>query len=360
MERAHTWPEVLSALIAGEDLDPASAAWAMGRIMTGEATPSQVAGFVVALQSKGVSVSELVGVADEMLAHARRIEVPNPSLDIVGTGGDRQNTVNISTMSAIVAAAAGITVVKHGNRAASSSSGTADCLEQLGVMLSLGPRGIVEVAHEVGITFCFAQDFHPSMRHAAESRRELGIPTVFNLLGPLTNPAQPTYAAVGVAFEHAAPLVAGVFADRGRQAAVFRGRDGLDELTVTTESDVWWVGGGHVEKLVAAPEAVGLSRHPLDSLRGGDAVHNAGVARRLLDGDTAGTMTAVRDAVLLNAGIALALTHGSARVQDQDTFVAALGDGVDRARTAIESGAAAGLLDRWRLATTARAASGRR
>lgn len=360
MTPTHSWPEVLSPLVAGEDLSPDAASWAMGQIMTGEATPSQIAGFVVALQAKGVTVGELVGIADEMLAHARRIEVPAPSLDIVGTGGDRQNTVNISTMSAIVAAASGVTVVKHGNRAASSKSGTADCLEALGVVLSLGPRGVVEVAREVGITFCFAQDFHPSMRHAAASRRELGVPTVFNLLGPLTNPAQPTYAAVGVAFEAAAPLVAGVFADRGREAAVFRGRDGLDELTVSGESDVWWTRAGEVSHYVVDPEAVGLGRHPLSDLRGDDAAYNAGVVHRFLAGDTEGTMGAVRDAVLLNAGIAAALVADAGRVQDQESFLAALRDGVARAAEAVDSGAATDLLERWRRATATRAtAAGR-
>ena len=356
MTRTHTWPEVLAPLVAGEDLPPEAASWAMGQIMTGQATPSQVAGFVIALQAKGVTVGELVGIADEMLAHARRIEVPAPSLDIVGTGGDRQNTVNISTMSAIVAAACGVTVVKHGNRAASSKSGTADCLEELGVVLSLGPEGVVQVAREVGITFCFAQDFHPSMRHAAASRRELGVPTVFNLLGPLTNPARPTYAAVGVAFETAAPLVAGVFADRGRDAAVFRGRDGLDELTVSGESDVWWTRAGEVSHYVVDPGAVGLGTHPLADLRGDDAAYNAGVVRRFLAGEREGRMGAVRDAVLLNAGIAVTLAFDGDRVEDQESFLRALRGGIDRAARAVDSGAAASLLERWRRATAERGA----
>lgn len=345
----HTWPDVLGSLIAREDLSPASASWAMQRIMTGEASPDRIAGFVMALQTKGVSVSELVGIADEMLAHARRIDVPAPSLDIVGTGGDRQNTVNISTMSAIVAASAGATVVKHGNRAASSKSGTADCLEALGVVLSLGPELVVEVARRVGITFCFAQDFHPSMRHAAGPRRELGVPTVFNLLGPLTNPAQPTFAAVGVAALPAAPLVAGVFASRGRDAAVFRGRDGLDELTVTGPSDVWWVRDGSVTQYVADPAEVGLGTHSLESLRGGEPEENAQVVRDLLAGDSEGRMAAVRDAVLLNAGIALTVVHDgeTTTVGDQETFVEGLRDGVERAGAAIDSGAAADKLRQW-------------
>lgn len=354
MADAHSWPDVLTRLVEGDDLTAEAASWAMGRIMSGEATPSQVAGFVMALQAKGVSTHELVGIADEMLGHARRIEVPAPSLDIVGTGGDRQNTVNISTMSAIVASAAGATVVKHGNRAASSSSGTADCLEALGVVLSLGPDRVVEVAHETGITFCFAQDFHPSMRHAAATRRELGVPTVFNLLGPLTNPAQPTFAAVGVAFAPAAPLVAGVFAERGKDAVVFRGQDGLDELTVSTLSDVWWVHDGRVARYVVDPAAFGLSRYPLADLRGGDAAHNADVVRDLVERRTHGTMNAVRTAVLLNAGIALALVYDADRVVDQTTFETAMRGGIARAAEAIDGGAAARRLEEWRESTVRR------
>src|SRR6478735_1844480 len=214
-----TWPALLSDLIAGRDLDRATAEWAMAQIMGGEATPSQVAGFLIGLRAKGESIEEMRGLAEQMLAHARRIEVPGPSLDIVGTGGDR---------------------------AASSSSGSADVLEALGVDLSLPPERVVEVASEAGITFCFAQTFHPSFRHTAVPRRDLGIGTAFNFLGPLTNPAQPTYAAVGCADARMAPLLAGVFAHRGKDAAVFRGDDGLDEVTVSTTTHVWWVREGSV------------------------------------------------------------------------------------------------------------------
>lgn len=333
----------------GGDLGREAASWAMQQIMDGEASPSRIAGFVMALQAKGVSVAELSGIADEMLAHAHLIEVPGSTLDIVGTGGDRQNTVNISTMSAIVAAAAGAVVVKHGNRAASSKSGTADCLEALGVRLSLGADGVVAVAERTGISFCFAQDFHPSMRHAAGPRRELGVPTVFNLLGPLTNPARPKYAAVGVASATAAPLVAGVFADRGAAAAVFRGRDGLDELTVSGPSDVWWVRGGAVRAFEIDPREVGLGQYPLEQLRGGEPEFNAEVVRRLLAGDRSGSMAAVRDAVLLNAGIALAVVHDGdpQPVEDQAGFVAVLRAGITRAERAIDGGQAARRLDEW-------------
>ena len=341
-----TWPTLLSDLIAGRDLDRATAEWAMAQIMSGEASPAQVAGFLIGLRAKGESIEEMRGLAEQMLAHANRIEVPGPSLDIVGTGGDRAHTVNISTMAAMVVAAAGVRLVKHGNRAASSSSGSADVLEALGVDLSLTPERVVEVAHEAGITFCFAQTFHPSFRHTAVPRRDLGIGTAFNFLGPLTNPAQPTYAAVGCADARMAPLLAGVFADRGKDAAVFRGDDGLDEITVSTTTHVWWVRGGTVTERSVDPTRLGLALHPIEDLRGGDAAYNAGVVR-----DTfAGATGAVRDAVLLNAGIALALTRPDSGSSELD-FDGDLRAGMDLAAQAIDNGAATALLERWVAAT---------
>ncbi|MCU1537911.1 MAG: anthranilate phosphoribosyltransferase [Humibacillus sp.] len=346
---APTWPALLTDLIAGRDLGRDAAEWAMSRIMAGEASPAQIAGFLVGLRAKGESIEEMRAVAEVMLAHAHRIEVPGTSLDIVGTGGDRAHTVNISTMASIVCAAAGVRIVKHGNRAASSSSGSADVLEALGIDLSLPPERVAAVAQEAGITFCFAQTFHPSFRHTAVPRRELGIGTAFNFLGPLTNPAQPTYAAVGCADARMAPLLAGVFASRRRDAAVFRGDDGLDEVTVSTTTSVWWVRGGVVTERSLDPTRLGLQLHPIETLRGGDAAHNAQVAR-----DTfAGAPGPVRDAVVLNAGIALALTRpdsagaaGSADVQHADVR-----DGMALAAEAIDSGAATTVVERWGAAT---------
>jgi anthranilate phosphoribosyltransferase len=337
-----TWPDLLASLLAGQDLSTEAAAWAMDQIMSGEATPVQQAGFLVALRAKGESVDEVRGLADVMLAHARPITVDGPSLDIVGTGGDRAHTVNISTMASVVIAASGIRVVKHGNRAASSSSGSADVLEALGVNLTLTPEQVVRVADLAGITFCFAQTFHPSMRHAAVARRDLGVGTAFNLLGPLTNPARPTYAAVGVADARVAPLMAGVFAGRHKDAAVFRGDDGLDELTISTTSHVWWVRDGQVREHRLDPREVGLELHPLETLRGGDAVHNAGVARQLFEGQR----SPVRDAVVLNAGIALALTEPDAGSTEAD-FVAGVRRGMDRAEQALDSGEALRRLEAW-------------
>ena len=233
---SHSWPEVLSALVAHQDLSTDQATWAMGEILAGEATPSQIAGFAVALRSKGETIDELEGLVDAMYAHATPLHVPGRVLDIVGTGGDRSMSVNISTMAAIVAAGAGVPVVKHGNRSASSKAGSADVLEALGVRLDLPPEEVARVGREVGITFCFAPAFHPALRHAAVPRRELGIGTTFNFLGPLAHPAKPQAQAIGCADARMAPLMAGVFARRGVDAWVFRGDDGLDELTTTTTS----------------------------------------------------------------------------------------------------------------------------
>jgi anthranilate phosphoribosyltransferase len=342
----HTWPDVLSALISGADIGTEPAEWAMNEIMSGAATPAQIAGFLMALRAKGETVDEMRGIADQMLAHANRITVPGVSLDVVGTGGDRAHTVNISTMAAMVCAAAGVRVVKHGNRAASSSSGSADVLEALGVDLGLEPSRVATVAEEVGITFCFAQAFHPGFRHAGGVRRELGVPTAFNFLGPLTNPAQPTYAAVGVADARMAPIVAGVFASRGRDAAVFRGDDGLDELTLETTSSVWWVRAGSVTSRVVDPTRLGVSNQPTSALRGGDPAHNADVVRSVFAGDSG----AVRDAVVLNAGLALALT-GSDSGSSADAFDADVRAGMARAASAVDSGAATRLVDAWVTAT---------
>ncbi len=339
-----TWPDLLAALLRGEDLPADDARWAMTQVMSGEATPVQLAGFLVALRAKGETSAEVRGLADVMLEHAHRIEVPGPSIDIVGTGGDRMHSVNISTMASVVVAATGLRVVKHGNRAASSSSGSADVLEALGVSLTLTPAQVARVADDAGITFCFAGAFHPSMRHAAVTRRDLGVGTAFNLLGPLTNPAQPTYAAVGVADLRTAPIIAGVFAGRGRPAAVFRGDDGLDELTLATTSTVWWVRDGAVDVVSIDPDDLGLVRSPVEALRGGEAAHNARVAL-----DTfGGAEGPVRDAVVLNAGIALAVASGVGEAPvSQASLTAAVRDGMDRAEQAVDSGAATALLRRW-------------
>jgi anthranilate phosphoribosyltransferase len=342
----HTWPWVLSALMAGEDLPGEAAAWAMGEIMSGEATAAQVAGFAVALRAKGETVEELEGLVATMYDHAVTFEGPPRAVDVVGTGGDRAHTVNISTMAALVVAGAGVPVVKHGNRAASSSCGAADLLEALGVRLDLPVADVAAIAAEVGITFCFAPMFHPALRHAAAPRRELGVPTTFNLLGPLANPARTSAAAVGVADRRMAPLVAGVLARRGTSALVFRGDDGLDELTTATTSSVWDTRSGAVVETSLDPSSLALAPAPAGSLRGGDASHNADVARRLL----AGERGAVRDAVLLNAAAAVTAFESDPTVDLAQGVAAAL----DRVADSVDSGAAAGLLERWVRATRRR------
>ncbi len=333
-----TWPDVLGALVAGDDLTPDQSTWAMGEILSGEATPAQVAGFVVALRAKGETIEELTGLVEAMYAVMTPIAVPGRLLDVVGTGGDRSFSVNISTMAAIVAAGAGARVVKHGNRSASSQAGTADVLEALGVRLDLPADRVAQVAEEAGITFCFAAAFHPAMRHAAVPRKELGIATAFNVLGPLANPTRPAAQAIGCADVRLAPVMAGVFAARGVDAWVFRGDDGLDELTTTTTSRLWVVHDGAVDQVTVDPDRLGIARATADDLRGGDAQHNAGVVRALLEGRTG----PVRDAVVLNAGAALAVYDAPGEpVED------ALAAGIARAAEAIDAGEAQAALDRW-------------
>jgi len=334
----HTWPEVLSALVAGHDLEADQTTWAMAQVLSGEATPAQIAGFAIGLRAKGETVEEVTGLVEAMTAAATPISVSGRLLDIVGTGGDRSMSVNISTMAAIVAAGAGARVVKHGNRSASSQSGSADVLEELGIRLDLPASAVAQVAEEAGITFCFAAAFHPAMRHAAIPRRELGIGTFFNFLGPLTNPAHPAAQAVGCADSRMAPVMAGVFARRGVDAWVFRGDDGLDELTTTTTSSVWMVRDGQVTTTTVDPADHGIPRGTTEALRGGDAAYNADVVRRLVDGE----MGPVRDAVLLNAAAALAV-YGAVTEDVQQ----ALGEGLALARQSLDSGAARESLERW-------------
>ncbi|MGZ4438521.1 MAG: anthranilate phosphoribosyltransferase [Nocardioidaceae bacterium] len=334
----HSWPEVLSALVAGTDLSADQTRWVMGEILSGDAANAQIAGFAVALRAKGETVDELEGLVDAMYQRATPLRITGRVLDIVGTGGDRSMSVNISTMAAIVAAGAGAPVVKHGSRSASSKAGAADVLEQLGVRLDLSPDAVARVGERVGITFCFAPAFHPALRHAAAARSQLGIGTTFNLLGPLAHPARPAAQAIGCADVRMAPVMAGVFARRGVDAWVVRGDDGLDELTTTTTSQVWTVTGGEVRHFVLDPDEVGLGGGTPEGLRGQDAVYNAEVVRRLV----AGERGPVRDAVVLNAGAALAV-HAAEPGTPQERLVA----GIARAQAALDAGDAAAVLERW-------------
>lgn len=315
----------------------------MNTIMEGAATPVQTAAFLVALRAKGETVEELSGLVEAMLDNAKPISIEGPALDIVGTGGDRLNTVNISTMASIVCAGAGARVVKHGNRASSSSSGSADVIEALGVHLDLPVDRVAAVIEQTGITFCFANMFHPSMRHAAVARKEMAIATAFNFLGPLTNPAHVAASAIGCADAHTAPLIAGVLANRGSRALVFRGEDGLDELTITGPSTVWEVRNGKVEVEQFDPESIGIPRGTVADLRGGDAAHNAQVVRDVL----AGQRGHVRDAVVLNAAAGLVALDEKAEGSLVDRLRAAAA----RAEQSIDTGAARSVLDKWIAAT---------
>jgi anthranilate phosphoribosyltransferase len=341
-----TWAAVLAELIARRDLTPEAASWAMGQILAGEATDAQIAGFAVALRAKGETVAEISGLAQTMLDCATEITLPSEAVDVVGSGGDRANTVNVSTMASIVAAAMGVPVVKHGNRAASSACGTADCLESLGVALDVPPSAQPEVLAKTGIVFMFAPMYHPSLRHVATARRELGVPTTFNFLGPLANPARPTASAIGVADVRMAALVAGVIADRGHRGLVFHGGDGLDELTTTTDSRVWLVKDGQSVETVFDPAELGIARAEPADLVGGDPTHNAGVVREVL----AGRLGPIRDIVVLNAAAAAFAFAGpnfEVPVAEQ------LAEPFSKACAAIDSGAASEVLDNWIAASQA-------
>ncbi len=331
MDARTTWPALLGVLIRGDSLSADESEWAMNEIMEGAATPSQIAGFGVALRIKGASVAEMTGLARAMLAHATPIHLPGHLTDLVGTGGDGAHTVNVSTMGTIVAAAAGVRMIKHGNRAASSACGAADVLEALGVVIDLPPAATAELAGAVGVAFLFAPLYHPALRYAGPTRSELGVPTVFNYLGPVANPARPSSQAVGVADPRMGEIIAGVLASRGCSALVFHGSDGLDELTTTAPSSLWVVHGGEVAKTEFDPASLGLRRASLDDLRGGDAEYNAAVARAVLGGEHG----PVRDIVLLNAAAALAAAAGA---PGPDAVTSALADGYARAAEAVDSG----------------------
>jgi anthranilate phosphoribosyltransferase len=341
-----TWSNLLVTLLGGEELTTSDTAWAMAEIVAGEASPAQIAAFAVALRAKGETPGEVAGLVEAMLAAAARVDLgqvlgpgsARDAVDVVGTGGDRAHTVNISTMAAIVVAGAGVRVVKHGNRAASSLCGTADLLEHLGIPLDLSPAEVARCVAEAGIGFCFAPRFHAGLRHAAGPRREMGIPTAFNFLGPLTNPAQPRAGAVGCADARMAAIMAEVFARRGDSVLVMRGEDGLDEFTTTAPTRVWAVADGAVRALLLDAADLGLARATRDDLRGGDVAVNADVATRIL----AGEHGPVRDAVLVNAAAALVAYEGI-----EDDVMASLRVGIDRAAAAIDSGAAAAALSRW-------------
>jgi anthranilate phosphoribosyltransferase len=354
-----SWPALIRALIGRQALTAEQTAWAMNEIMEGAATPAQIAGFGVALRAKGETAPEMAGLAASMLAHATPITIPGPVTDLVGSGGDGAQTVNVSTMATIVAAAAGVPMVKHGNRAASSASGAADVLEALGVVIDLPASATEALFAEIGLAFLFASLYHPSLRHAGPVRSQLGVPTAFNYLGPLTNPARPSSLAVGIADPRMGPVLAEVYAGRGDTAVVFHGGV-IDELSTTGPSTVWVSVDGRVSEASFDPAVLGLPRATLDDLRGGNPAHNASVARAMLSGQRG----PVRDIVLLNAAAAIVVADGLGAVTAarpahpeadpaattaavSEALAKSLSEGMARAAHAVDSGAAAGLLSRW-------------
>lgn len=345
------WPEVFTALVAGKQLQTEQTQWAMREILDGRASAAQIAAFGVLMRAKDETPEEIQDLLSVMLDHATSVSVPGPVLDVVGTGGDRAHTVNVSTMSAIVVAAAGARVVKHGNRAASSKSGSADVLAALGVAVDLPAEAVGPTLEEVGIAFCFAPVFHPALRYAAQARKELGIATFFNILGPLANPARPAAALIGCAFEPMAAVMADVLRRQGVRALVVRGLDGLDEISTDGPTAVWDATGSSVTTTEVTPETFGVARSPLSALRGGDAARNAELAREVL----AGGSGPVRDVVIANSAAAwaawTALTAPDRPLTDR------IDEGVSRVTRVLDNGAASDLLDRWIQVTQSMAAS---
>jgi len=347
-----SWPSALSTLLAGENLSREGSSWAMRQIMAGEASEGQIGAFMMALRSKGETVEELSGLVDVMLENALLLETGSDAVDIVGTGGDLVGTVNISSMASIVASASGVPVLKHGSRSASGKTGSSEMLEVLGVRLDLSPAQVKQVFENAGITFFFAPVFHPAMRFVAPVRKQLGVPTTFNFLGPLANPAQPIATALGVADEKIAPLMAQELAQRGRTGLVFRSDDGLDELSTTANAKIWQVASGEVTSHNLEPEKVGLAKAEITQLLGGDAKQNALVATKLFAGEDFANSRAIADVVCLNAAagiVAYELAKDSALAAADLTerFSIALG----KAQEALSSGAAKRKLDTWTAAT---------
>ena len=339
MSNAHSWQLILETLTNGLDLETHSAEWAMNEILQGNAGVPEIKEFLVALKNKGEIADEVNSFVSVMYQHSAPISISERAVDTVGTGGDGANTINISTTAAIVAAAAGAKVVKHGNRAASSKSGSADLLQALGVNIDLDGSGVETTFREVGIGFCFAPKFHPAMRFAAPARKELGVPTIFNILGPLANPAQPKAAAIGVANDRMHLLMAEVLAAKGVDGFVFRGDDGLDEITLATTTSVLTIGQAEISSDLIDPLDFGIDRAPISALVGGDADFNASVTRAIFNGERG----APRDAVAMNAAAAIAAYKGEFDKSLQERMK----DGYALAIEAIDSGATNQLLSNW-------------
>jgi anthranilate phosphoribosyltransferase len=348
------WPTILKKLLAKGDLTRQEAGWAMTEIMDGSSSEAEIGAFMMALRSKGETVEELSGLVDVMLEKSVLLNIGADALDIVGTGGDMIGTVNISTMASILAAATGVGVMKHGSRSASGKTGSAEMLEVLGIRLDLSAERVAEVFGEVGLTFFFAPVFHPAMRHVAPVRKALGVPTTFNFLGPLANPAQPIATSLGVADRQIAPLMAAELAARGRNALVFRGSDGLDELTTTGNSEIWLVQGGVVTEFALDPSDFGLETIEISALLGADAKHNAEVARSLFSEPGDPKNKSVREVVALNAAGGLVAYELSKKpIETQQQLKEEFARQLVRVFDALDSGAAAEKLSSWMSASQA-------
>lgn len=334
-----TWIESIARLEGGADLEPDEISTIMQTILEGRAEISAIKEFLLALKSKGESAGEVGALVAEMFRHSSPISITERSVDTVGTGGDGAHTINISTTAAIIAASAGARVVKHGNRAASSKSGSGDLLEALGVAITLDGPKVAQCVKALGIGFCFAPIFHPAMRYAAPARKELGVPTVFNILGPLANPAKPQAAAIGVADQRMHPVMAEVLATRGVDGFVFRGDDGLDEITLSTTTFVMTIGSGKIQSDRIDPLDFGMSRAPISDLVGGDASENARITTAIFNGE----LGAARDAVLLNAAAAIAAFDGESELGIHERISKSL----TKASDALDSGATQKLLTDW-------------
>ena len=351
MSSLSSWPEILTQLLDRRDLSVAQATAAMEAVMAGEVTDAQLAAFLVALRAKSETIDEIVGFRDAVLQHAVVLPIPPMVLDIVGTGGDPFGAVvNVSSIASIVAAAAGVPVVKHGNRAASSASGASDVLSSLGVKIDLEPDQVAAVFDHVGLAFVFAARFHPGFRHAAQARKEIGIPTVFNILGPLCNPVRPEASAVGVSHLGRVPQVAGVFRTRGATALVYRGDDGIDKMTTTGHSHVWEVTKGTIKEHDIDSRELGLPEVKPEALLGEDPEHNASLARAVL----AGEKGPIRDIVALNTAAGLvSFELANDPQQSARGLLERLAEKLVIASEAIDSGAAQAKLDQWIAATNA-------
>jgi anthranilate phosphoribosyltransferase len=346
-----TWKEILGALVSSEDLSFDQAYWAMNEMMSGTATDAQLAGLAVGLRVKGESALEVSGMVKAMLANAVEVNLDRIAVDVVGTGGDGAHTVNISTMAAITVAGAGIPVLKHGNRAISSQAGTADVLEALGVAITMPPSLLSSCVADAGIAFCFAPAHHPAMKYAGAVRKELGIPTVFNVLGPLSNPGQPEASLLGCADLRLAPVLAQVQLERGFKSIVVRSVDGLDELSTSAVTQVWDVTSGELREEKLTPEQFGLKPAAIEELRGGDAKFNAQVVLDILSGRSDGNLHAIRDVVALNAAatmVAYDAAKGAGRFGSvTDSVASRIKLALPVAYSSIDTGAAGSQLDVW-------------